>query len=64
MGKVKMLDSIEVAKRNNCSKAKGYNIILGIKSAYCKRYNIDKESAKKFFVAGKISEKIYSEFLK
>lgn len=63
MEKVKILDKFDVAERNNCSPSKGYKIILGIKEAYCKKYNIDKKIGKELFVAGKISEKIYNEFI-
>lgn len=59
----KVLDVYDVAKKNNCSPQKAYNIIIGIKEVYCKKHNINKENMKKIFVAGKISEKIYNEIL-
>lgn len=59
----KVLNAHDVAKKNNCSPQKGYNIINGIKEAYCEKHNIDKKYIPKIFVAGKISEKIYNEII-
>lgn len=59
----KVLNVHDVAKKNDCSPQKAYNIINNIKKVYCKKHNIDEKYIPKIFVAGKISEKIYNEIL-